>query len=141
MPRIKSKTASKNNSFPRVIAFCCEHSGYLAAQTAERNKYLSSENLALVQYPCTGRIEPGHILKAFENGWDGVAILACHQGACKYLKGNIRAGKRVTYTRKLLQEAGIEPERLKFFNLSSGQWKEFARITEDMMKQIGGIKL
>ena len=139
--RSKTKTVTKKSLSPRVIAFCCEHSGYLAGKTAEINKTVPPDNFALVQYPCTGRIEPLHILKAFENGWDGVAILACYEGACKYLRGNIRAKKRVVYTQKLLSEAGIEPERLRFYNLSSGQWREFARITEDMMKQIGSIKL
>ena len=72
------------------------------------------------------------MLKAFESGADGVCVAGCLEGECHFLKGNLRARKRVTYLKELLQELGIEPERAAMYNLSSAQGQRFAQIAQEM---------
>jgi len=72
------------------------------------------------------------MLKAFEAGADGVCVAGCLEGECHFLKGNLRARKRVTYLKELLQELGIEPERAAMYNLSSAQGQRFAQIAQEM---------
>jgi coenzyme F420-reducing hydrogenase delta subunit len=79
------------------------------------------------------------ILKAFEAGVDGVYLAGCLEGECHFLKGNLRARKRVTYAKTLLQEVGIEPERLEMYNLSSAQGQRFAAIANDMAEKIRAL--
>ena len=79
------------------------------------------------------------MLKAFEAGVDGVYLAGCLEGECHFLKGNLRAKKRVTYARTLLQEVGIEPERLEMYNLSSAQGQRFAAIANDMADKIRAL--
>jgi F420-non-reducing hydrogenase iron-sulfur subunit len=90
----------------------------------------------IVKLPCTGRIDVLTMLKAFESGADGIYIAGCLEGECHFLKGNLRAKKRLHYLKKLLAEVGLEPERAEMFNLSSAQGQRFAAIATDMTEQI-----
>jgi F420-non-reducing hydrogenase iron-sulfur subunit len=70
-----------------------------------------------VTLPCTGRLQPEHILKAFESGTHIVSIIGCREDNCHYLEGSRRCARRVDYLRSLLEEVGIGGERLMFFHL------------------------
>jgi len=89
-------------------------------------------SIKVVKVPCTGRVDVLTMLKAFEAGADGVLVAGCLEGECHFLKGNLRAKKRVAYLKELLQELGIEPERAAMYNLSSAQGQRFAQIAEEM---------
>lgn len=62
--------------------------------------------------PCSGRIEPLHFLRALEAGADLVYLITCPEKACRYQQGNMRARKRIAYAQKLIQEVGLDPDRL-----------------------------
>jgi F420-non-reducing hydrogenase iron-sulfur subunit len=79
------------------------------------------------------------MLKAFEAGADGIYIAGCLEGECHFLKGNLRAKKRLQYLKKLLAEVGIEPERAEMFNLSSAQGQRFAAIATEMTEQVRAL--
>ena len=89
-------------------------------------------NIKVVKVPCTGRVDVLTMLKAFESGADGVYVAGCLEGECHFLKGNLRARKRVMYLKELLKELGIEPERAAIYNLSSAQGQRFAQIAQEM---------
>ena len=89
----------------------------------------------VVKVPCTGRVDVLSMLKAFEAGADGIYIAGCLEGECHFLKGNLRAKKRLQYLKKLLAEVGIEPERAEMYNLSSAQGQRFAAIATEMTEQ------
>jgi F420-non-reducing hydrogenase iron-sulfur subunit len=95
--------------------------------------------IKVIKVPCTGRVDILTILKTFEAGIDGVYLAGCLEGECHFLKGNLRAKKRVTYAKTLLQEVGIEPERLEMYNLSSAQGQRFAAIANDMAEKIRAL--
>jgi hypothetical protein len=67
--------------------------------------------------PCTGRLQPEHILKAFESGADLVCAIACQEDNCHYLEGSKRCVRRVDYLRSILREIGLKGERLLLFHL------------------------
>jgi coenzyme F420-reducing hydrogenase delta subunit len=70
-----------------------------------------------VVVPCTGRLQPEHLLKAFEAGARAVCVIACAGDNCHYLEGSRRAERRVQYVRELLDEVGLSSERLMLFHL------------------------
>lgn len=70
-----------------------------------------------VVLPCTGRLQPEHLLKAFEAGARAVCVIACAGDNCHYLEGSRRAERRVEYVRELLDEVGLGGERLMVFHL------------------------
>ena len=90
----------------------------------------------MLRLPCTGKIEVNYILAAFERGVDGVMVAGCLEGGCHFLEGNLRARRRVERAKQLLAEAGIEPERLEMFNLSSAEGTRFAEIVTEMTGRI-----
>jgi coenzyme F420-reducing hydrogenase delta subunit len=67
--------------------------------------------------PCTGRIQPEHVLKAFESGARLVCAIACREDNCHYLEGSRRCARRVDYLRGLLDQVGLGAERLALFHL------------------------
>jgi len=93
-------------------------------------------NVKIIQVPCSGRVDILHLLKAIEDGADGVYVAGCLEGECHYLTGNLKAKKRVHYVKRVLSEIGIEPERVEMFNLSSGQGPRFAEIAREMVERI-----
>jgi coenzyme F420-reducing hydrogenase delta subunit len=95
--------------------------------------------IKVIKVPCTGRVDVLTLLKTFESGVDGVYVAGCMEGECHFLKGNLRARKRVNYAKTLLQEVGIEPERLEMYNLSAAQGQKFAAIANEMADKIRAL--
>jgi coenzyme F420-reducing hydrogenase delta subunit len=67
--------------------------------------------------PCTGRLQPEHVLKAFESGSDVVSMIACQEDNCHYLEGSSRCARRAGYLRSILDAIGLGGERLMLFHL------------------------
>jgi len=96
-------------------------------------------NIKVIQVPCSGRVDILHLLKAIEDGADGVYVAGCLEGECHYLTGNYKARRRVNYVKKTLEEIGLEPERVEMFNLSAGQGPRFAEIAIEMNERIKAL--
>jgi coenzyme F420-reducing hydrogenase delta subunit len=81
--------------------------------------------------PCTGRIDESLLLKAFENGADGVMVVGCLEGDCHYMSGNIRAKARVKRVYGILDKIKIGSDRIKMYNLSAGEGSKFAAYANE----------
>jgi len=128
----------------KIVAYCCQFCAYKAADLAGSLRLQYPPELHIVQAPCTGRVDIVEILHAFEEGADGVAVLGCLPGNCHFLHGNLRARRRVEGLKKLLAEAGLEPERLEMFNLSSamgGKFAEYASTMTERVRKLGPSRL
>jgi hypothetical protein len=66
---------------------------------------------------CTGRLQPEHVLKAFESGSDVVAMVACEEDNCHYLEGSKRCARRADYLRSILNAIALGGERLMLFHM------------------------
>lgn len=130
-------TASAQEAFePQILAFCCKYCAYAAADLAGSMRLDYPANIKIIQVPCTGRVDMLHLLKAIEDGADGVYVAGCLEGECHFLEGNIKTKRKVKAVQKLLTEAGIEPERVQMFNLSSAMGPRFAEVAQEMTKII-----
>jgi coenzyme F420-reducing hydrogenase delta subunit len=96
-------------------------------------------NVKIVKVPCTGRVDTLMILHAFEAGVDGVYLAGCLEGECHFLRGNLRAKKRVQYVKGLLDEVGIGGARLEMYNISSSQGQRFAEVACEMTEKIRAL--
>ena len=121
---------------PQIIAFCCMHCAYAAADLAGSSRIAYPPSLKIVAIPCTGRTDMGHILKSFEDGADGVYVVACPKGNCHHVRGNERGELRVEHTKKILDDIGLGGERLNMYFLSGGQGKSFAEAAQEMTDRI-----
>jgi len=96
-------------------------------------------NVKIIKLPCTGKIDVLYLLKAFQNGADGVYVAGCMEGDCHYLTGNLRARKRVEYTKKILDEVGVGSERLAMYNMSAAQGARFVEVAKEMTERIRAL--
>lgn len=125
---------------PKILALCCHYCAYAAADLAGSMRLQYPPNVRILRLPCTGKLDMQYVMKAFEAGVDGVIVAGCLEGGCHFQEGNLRAKKRVALARQVLEEAGLEPDRLEMFNLSSAQGQTFAEIVTlmtDRLKKLG----
>ncbi|MCF7955106.1 MAG: hydrogenase iron-sulfur subunit [Phycisphaerae bacterium] len=124
---------------PKIVAFCCNYCAFAAADLAGAMRLQYPHNVRIVKLPCTGKVDAIHLMKAFEDGADAAFVAGCLEGQCHYLEGNIRAKKRIAYVKRLLEEVGIESERLEMYNLSSAMGGRFAEIVEEMTEKVKAL--
>jgi coenzyme F420-reducing hydrogenase delta subunit len=86
---------------------------------------------------CTGRVDLAFILRAFQNGADGVIIGGCWPGECHYAtEGNYDALGNVLLCRKLLTHIGTHPERLRIEWISASEGSRFAEVMSDFPRKL-----
>ncbi len=138
MPEVDQVVApDKSNGFePELTFFTCNYCAYMAGDTAGALRIQYPANVKMVRLPCTGKIDVRYILAAFEQGADGVYIVACPIGSCHHVRGNERARSRVQYAKKVLDQIGLGNERLDIFFLSAGQGASYAQKAKEMVERV-----
>jgi coenzyme F420-reducing hydrogenase delta subunit len=96
--------------------------------------------VALEPVPCSGRIDPRYILKAFEGGASKVCLLACPEGKCKLLEGNLRATRRMLSASELLEEAGVDPHSVRMFQPADSESTSFDSMIEHITRFADEVK-
>jgi coenzyme F420-reducing hydrogenase delta subunit len=108
----------------------------MAGDTAGAQRITYPAAVKVVRFPCTGKVDVEYLLKAFEEAADGVYVVACSIGNCHHLHGNVRATKRLAYARKLIEDVGLEGDRLGIFYMSGSQAHAYANAAEQMTERI-----
>jgi len=97
----------------------------------------------LIRVMCTGRVDLSFVLRGFSNGADGVFIGGCHPGECNYMvQGNYHTLSMVHLCKKIMENIGINPERLRLAWCDAGEGIRFSRIMNDFsrkMKELGPL--
>ena len=127
---------ANSNFEPKIIAFCCHYCAYASADLAGSMRLQYPAGVRIIRTPCTGRLEAEYYLRAMENGADGVLVAGCLEGGCHFIDGNLYAKKRVNAIRDLLQECGIEKERLRMVNISAAMAVNLVEIIQDLVEEI-----
>ncbi len=131
------KLASSSESFePIVLCFACQWCSYGAADLAGVSRIQYPPNVRIIRVPCSGRVDVLHVLKAFQNGADGVIITGCLIGDCHFIDGNVKAKDRVDVMTKSLGALGIDPERLEIGFASSSEGQKFATMMTNFVEKI-----
>ncbi len=120
----------------KVVAFACENSGVAAAELAGVLNRKYPAEVEVIKVPCAGNVGEDYMLRAFENGAEGVLLLTCHTGNCKSLLGNTRAEARLQRTREALASAGIEPRRVQMQTLASNSAHRFVQSVSGLVESI-----
>lgn len=123
----------------RIVAFCCHFCAYAAADLAGALRVQSPPSVRVVKLPCTGKVDVLLLLRALEHGADGVMVAGCLEGDCHYQRGNLHARQRVERVQQLIAQIGLEPERVRMFNMSSGMGQAWADAVAEMDAQIRAL--
>ena len=134
----KPKTESPSGTAwqPRLVAILCNWCSYAGADLAGSSRIHYPSNVRIVRVPCSGRIDPLYVLRAFERGADAVLVAGCHPGDCHYAEGNFYARRRMLMLNQLLQFAGVPSERFWFRWVSAAEGPEFAHLIEEITEAV-----
>lgn len=124
---------------PSIAGFLCKWCSYAGADLAGSSRMEYPPNVKVVRVPCSGRIDPLFILKAFQQGADGVLVSGCHPGDCHYAEGNYYARRRLTLLKRLLEFMGYHPKRLRLEWVSAAEAREFAEVVTGMVEEIRSL--
>lgn len=127
----------ENEKFePKIVAFVCNWCTYTGADLAGTSRLKQQANARLIRVPCTGRIDPVFIIKAFEKGADGVLVSGCHPNDCHYNTGNFHARRRWIFFRQLLDFVGIDSSRLYFSWVSASEGKKWVDVVDGVINSV-----
>ncbi len=124
------------NFKPTIIGFVCNWCTYAGADLAGTSRIEYPANIRLIRLPCSGRIDPLFIFRAFLQGADGVLVSGCHPGDCHYTTGNYFAKRRLAITKRLLEYTGLEPGRLRLEWNSAAEGQRFADVCQEFTARI-----
>ncbi len=121
---------------PKIVGFLCTWCSYTGADLAGTSRLKSPWNIKTVRVPCSGRVSPELIMRAFDVGADGVLVLGCHIGECHYDTGNHRTAKRIPILNAMMSFAGLEPERLHLDWVSASEAERYAKLVTEFTNQV-----
>lgn len=124
---------------PVIVGFTCNWCSYRAADLAGTARVKYPPNIRLIRLMCSGRLDPTFVLKALANGADGVLVSGCHPGECHYLEQNYKALRRFHMMKRLLEEFGVEPGRLKLVWASAAEGVQFAKAITQMVEEVRAL--
>jgi len=96
-------------------------------------------NISSIRVNCSGRIDPTLVMKALALGADGVLIAGCHPGDCHYTNGNIKTLRRFKLLQKMLDQFGIERERVRLEWISAAEGERYAQVVRSMTEQVRSL--
>lgn len=126
----------KHDFEPRIMAFVCQWCTYTGADLAGTSRIQYAPNVRVLKLPCSARIDVHFIIKAFEQGADGVLISGCHPGDCHYTAGNYYARRRFDIFRRLIDFLGIDPRRLQFSWVSAAEGRKWADVVNSVTEGV-----
>jgi len=124
---------------PRIVGILCRWCAYTGADLAGLSRISYPPNITPIRVNCSGRIDPTLVLQALAAGADGVLIAGCHPGDCHYINGNVKTMRRFRLLQKLLDQFGIERERVRLEWVSASEGGRYAEIVESMTEEIRSL--
>ncbi len=124
---------------PLILAFCCNWCSYAGADLAGTARISYPPNIRIIRVMCSGMVHPALVMDALAKGIDGVLIAGCHPGDCHYIDGNLKTERRFEAMQVMMEDMGMETERLRLEWVSSGEGEKFARVVGDMTEQLKKI--
>lgn len=121
---------------PKIVGFLCNWCSYTGADLAGTSRLQYPPNIRIIKVMCSGRINPQFVLKAFQEGADGVLVSGCHPGDCHYIEGNYHARRKLTLLRDLMDYMGINQGRFQISWVSASEGHKFAEVVRRFTEQV-----
>ena len=132
----KAVPKSEKKWEPKIVAYCCNWCSYAGADLAGTSRIQYPPNARIIRVSCTGRIDVEFILAALDLGADGVLVSGCHPGDCHYTSGNLKLRARWALMEKALEQAGVDPRRVRLQWASASEAQIFADGVRTFIEQV-----
>jgi len=124
---------------PQIMCFLCKWCTSAGADLAGTSRLEYSPSGVNLTFMCSSRVDPQHIMWAFQQGADGVFIGGCHPGDCHYQTGNYKTLGRYLLLKGVMEQMGWEPERLRLEWISAAEGKKFVEVMNEFTEQIRAL--
>lgn len=124
---------------PKIVGFLCNWCSYTGADLAGTARMHYPPNVTSIRVMCSGRVDPAFILDSFRRGADGVLVCGCHPGDCHYIEGNYKCMRRMPLTQLLLQQLGIDRNRMRLEWVSASEGGRFQEVITEFTEQIRAL--
>ena len=131
--------ADKNDFVPKIVAFCCNWCSYAGADLAGSSRLSYPASVKIIRVPCSCRVNPTFVLKAFQQGADGVILCGCHPGDCHYVTGNYYTRRRMALLFSFLEYLGIERDRMRVEWVSAAEGARFSQVMNDFVEKVTAL--
>ena len=120
----------------RIVGFLCNWCSYGGADTAGVSRFKQPTDLRIIRVPCSGRVDPLFVAKAFAHGADGVLVSGCHPRDCHYSDGNFYARRRLEMLKRFLPFIGIDDRRFHYTWVSASEGQRWQQTVTEFTRQI-----
>ncbi|MEM3731505.1 MAG: CoB-CoM heterodisulfide reductase HdrA2 [Candidatus Bathyarchaeia archaeon] len=131
--------ATEFNADKKIIAFCCNWCAYAGADFAGVSRMQYPPNVRIIRTMCSGRVAQKFIERAFARGAAAVLVAGCHPGDCHYINANLHTKRRVERFWKIMEERGLNKERLQLLWASAAEGERFASKIREVQALIESI--
>ncbi len=121
---------------PKIIGFLCNWCSYTGADLAGTSRLQYPQNIRIIKVMCSGRVNPQFVLKALQEGADGVLVSGCHPGDCHYIEGNYHARRKLSLLKELMEFVDVEPDRFQVSWVSASEGQKFAKVVTKFTERI-----
>jgi coenzyme F420-reducing hydrogenase delta subunit len=121
---------------PNIIAFLCNWCSYAGADLAGTSRLKYNSYIRLIRVPCSGKVDPLYILRAFADGADGVLVSGCHPGDCHYSTGNYFARRKFALLKRLMEFLGIDERRVHFSWVSAAEGGKWSKVVNEVVDAV-----
>lgn len=125
---------------PKILAFLCNWCSYAGADMAGTSRIQYPPNVRVIRVPCSSRVNPFFIVRALQEGIDGVLVAGCHPGDCHYISGNYIARRKFAIIKSLLEYVGVEKDRVQFAWISAAEGLRFAQVLREVTEKVKGLE-
>jgi len=139
MERAEKMTVTDHDKLKLSVFYCSN-----CLDAAELERIAGEEEgikYTIISLPCSGKADLLYLLKAFETGADGLALITCPKNECHYLEGNLRAPKRAEEANRLLEEAGLGSDRVLVLSMNGKGTGEIAAKLAVFREKIRNLTL
>jgi F420-non-reducing hydrogenase iron-sulfur subunit len=126
----------ESNFEPKIVGFLCKWCAYTGADLAGTSRIKYPPNVTPIRVMCSGRVDPVLVMKALSSGADGVLIAGCHPGDCHYTSGNVKTIRRFKLLQRMLDQFGIERDRVRLEWVSASEGERYAQVVENMTETL-----
>jgi coenzyme F420-reducing hydrogenase delta subunit len=131
-----AEQGSKSGWEPTIIGFLCNWCSYTGADLAGTSRLQYPPNIRVIKVMCSGRVNPQFVLKALQEGADGVLVSGCHPGDCHYIEGNYYARRKLVLLKDFMGFMGIDPKRFEISWISASEGQKFAEVVTRFTAQV-----
>ena len=120
----------------KILAFNCNWCSYAGADFAGVSRMQYPPEVRIIRTMCSGRVSMRFVERAFARGVAMVLISGCHIGDCHYIDSNTYTEKRFRRLRKIMEQGGLDPERLQLVWVSAAEGQRFQEKITAMQKKL-----